>query len=69
MLFKHELGKSEYSIAKYFRRTPPIVSRASKEFSELINNPNSEKKLIVSYRNIIKKLEKFKKETNYNFNQ
>jgi chromosomal replication initiation ATPase DnaA len=66
VLFKNELGLSEYKVAKYFSRTPPIVGRAKKEFELLDEKIKNDKKILDIYNNVSEKILKFKKETDYN---
>ena len=65
ILFKNELGMSEYRISKYFNRTPPIVGRATKEFKNLNEKLKSDKKVLLIYNNVLNNIIKFKEETDF----
>ena len=65
LLFKNELLLSEYKIAKYFKRTPPVVNKAIHEFKTLNINVKSDKRTIDILERINNKVSEFKKETNY----
>ncbi|MEI7961928.1 MAG: hypothetical protein WCI04_06350, partial [archaeon] len=43
--FKKELSLSEYKIANYFKRTPPVVNKAMKEFDSLNPTIKSDKNI------------------------
>ena len=66
VIFKEQLGMSEYAIAKYFNRSDPIVNRAVHEFEKYEGKVKEEKKILAAYRNIVEKLEKYKEDSNYN---
>jgi chromosomal replication initiation ATPase DnaA len=68
ILFKEQLRLSEYAIAKYFARTPPIINNAVKEFKANEGKLKEEKRIINAYSNILEKINNFKEESNYEEN-